>query len=193
VSVKKPSESPLCTSPDANASPGARLLLPSHPLARQLNAQCEETDPLRFRRRSQGRELGVSIPDYRAVRTSMKVAGGRPISPSQRKDGRDPLFETMELTMLELHRAPAASAKSEQEKKDLLAQLDLLRMAVEQLTVYRMVRVLVLHPATLPPTNTVSCQAQAVSASLWEAKCVTQCKGEIGTFHECIRSALSLH
>jgi hypothetical protein len=131
--------------------------------------------PLLCRRRSQGRQLGVSIPDYSAVRTSMKVAGGRPISPSQRKDGRDPLFETMELTMLELHRAPAVSAKTEQEKKDLLTQLDLLRMAVEQLTVYRMVRV-VFSTLPPPPVNALpsqhsnSCRAKTVCVPLWEAK-----------------------
>ena len=129
----------------------------------------------------------MSIPDYSAVRTSMKVAGGRPISPSQRKDGRDPLFETMELTMLELHQAPAASAKTEQEKKDLLAQLDLLRMAVEQLTVYRMVRVccpspsLRLQQLSLLNTPTPAAQRRSLclSGRLDER--------EIGTFNESIR------
>jgi hypothetical protein len=100
----------------------------------QLRLSAASNAVLRARQHAEameeGRTLGVSIPDYTAVRTSMKVAGGRPISPSQRRDGRDPLFETMELTMLQLHKADAVTAKSQQERKELLSQLELLRHAV---------------------------------------------------------------
>lgn len=70
----------------------------------------------------------------RPVSGKLSIGGSAALGP------REALADTVDKYVLQLHDIESSTEKARQEKRDLLKQMDALRMAVEQLKIYRLVR-----------------------------------------------------
>mmetsp|Transcript_9710 Transcript_9710/g.18290 ORF Transcript_9710/g.18290 Transcript_9710/m.18290 type:complete len:786 (+) Transcript_9710:229-2586(+) len=85
--------------------------------------------------------LGGGLPTFSA-RRQMRIttAGSEDAAGPVVNGGREALADTVDKYVLQLHDIESSTEKARQEKRDLLKQMDALRMAVEQLKIYRLVQ-----------------------------------------------------